>query len=152
MRGPQPAERTAQGKVASATQVAALAPQIGNTALPLTDAGWGNGFVVAPAFDEEHPEELSYRPFPIAPLLTATASADDPALVTMQHPDIVKTLDMLDQAGGMPPMRLRPPQQVAALMLSQQFKGEAVNIGVMADTAADGTALLSNRRVATTQR
>lgn len=152
VRGPQPAERTAQGKVASATQVAALAPQIGNTALPLTDAGWGNGFVVAPAFDEEHPEELSYRPFPIAPLLTATASADDPALVTMHHPDIVKTLDMLDQAGGMPPMRLRPPQQVAALMLSQQFKGEAVNIGVMADTAADGTALLSNRRVATTQR
>jgi hypothetical protein len=37
-------------------------------------------FVPAPAYDEEHPEELSYRPFPIAPFLTATASLDDPAL------------------------------------------------------------------------
>ena len=35
-------------------------------------------FVPATAFDEEHPEELSYRPFPIAPFLTATASGDDP--------------------------------------------------------------------------
>ena len=33
-------------------------------------------FVPAPAYDEEHPEELSYRPFPIAPLLTLTASVD----------------------------------------------------------------------------
>lgn len=157
LRGPQPAERLPsdpRSKVASATQVAALDPkfQIGDTALPLTDQGWSNGFVVAPAFDEEHPEELSYRPFPIAPLLTASASADDPALVSMQHPDIVKTLDMLDQAGTMPPMRLRPPQQVAALMLSQQFRGEAVNIAVMAEDTGAPQPSLSNRRVATSRR
>lgn len=154
MRGPQPAEREPQAKVASATQVAALDPKlsIGDTAIPLTDAGWGNGFIIAPAFDEEHPEELSYRPFPIAPLLTATASADDPALVSLQHPDIVRTLDMLDSAGSMPPMRLRPPMQVAELMLSQQFRGEAVNIAVMSDETAAPGATLSNRRVATTRR
>ena len=35
-------------------------------------------FVPAPAYDEEHPEELSYRPFPIAPFLTATASRRRP--------------------------------------------------------------------------
>ena len=29
------------------------------------------GWAPAPEFDEDHPEELSYRPFPIAPLLTA---------------------------------------------------------------------------------
>lgn len=146
LRGPQPAERSAQ--------VAALDPRIaiGDTAIPLTDAGWSNGFVIAPAFDEEHPEELSYRPFPIAPLLTATASADDPALVSLQHPDIVRTLDLLDSAGSMPPMRLRPPMQVAELMLSQQFKGEAVNIAVMSEEAAAPAAALSNRRVATTRR
>jgi hypothetical protein len=156
VRGPQPAERALPGpaaRVASATKVAALDPTIGigSTASPLTGSGWGNGFVVAPAFDEEHPEELSYRPFPIAPLLTATASADDPALVTMQHPDIVRTLEMLDSAGSMPPMRLRPAQQVAALMLSQQFKGEAVNLAAMND-AAMPAAMLSNRKVPTTVR
>ena len=54
-------------------------------------------FVPAPAYDEEHPEELSYRPFPIAPLLTLTASADDPALARMVHPDLAKTLEFIDQ-------------------------------------------------------
>src|SRR5262245_13328359 len=53
-------------------------------------------FVPAPAYDEEHPEELSYRPFPIAPFLTATASVDDPALARMIHPDLSKALEMLD--------------------------------------------------------
>ena len=56
-------------------------------------------FVPAPAYDEEHPEELSYRPFPIAPFLTATASVDDPALARIVHPDLGKTLEMLDQDG-----------------------------------------------------
>ena len=82
----------------------------------------------APAYDEEHPEELSYRPFPIAPFLTATASADDPALARMVHPDLAKTLEMLDQAGSAPPMRLRPGLQAAQLMWAQQFKGEAINL------------------------
>ncbi len=154
VRGPQPAPREPQAKVASATQLASLDTKlsIGSTAMPLTDQGWGNGFVLAPAFDEEHPEELSYRPFPIAPLLTASPSADDPALVTMQHPDIVRTLEMLDQAGSMPPMRLRPAQQVAALMLSQQFKGEAVNISAMSDGEPISPGPMSNRKVSTTTR
>ena len=93
-------------------------------------------FVPAPAYDEEHPEELSYRPFPIAPFLTATASADDPALARMVHPDLAKTLEMLDQAGSAPPMRLRPGPQPARLMWAQQFKGEAINLVSLLDPDA----------------
>ena len=76
----------------------------------------------APDWDEDHPEELSYRPFPISPYLTATASPDDPALARLHHPDVARTFDLLDQAGAMPPMRLRPGQQVAQLLWAQQFK------------------------------
>ena len=90
-------------------------------------------FVPAPAYDEEHPEELSYRPFPIAPFLTATACADDPALARMVHPDLNKTLEMLDQAVSVPPMRLRPGPQTAQLMWAQQFKGEAINLSSLID-------------------
>ena len=54
-------------------------PQTGGVAQPRATT-----FVPAPAYDEEHPEELSYRPFPIAPFLTATASVDDPALARMR--------------------------------------------------------------------
>jgi hypothetical protein len=85
-------------------------------------------FVAAPAFDEEHPDELAYRPFPIAPFLTASPSFDDPALAVMTHPDHQKTLDLLDAAGGMPPMRLRPTERGAVLMMAQTFQGTAINI------------------------
>jgi uncharacterized protein YcbK (DUF882 family) len=86
----------------------------------------GTNWAVAPPYDDEHPEELAYRPFPIAPYLTETPSPDDPALAHMQHPDVAKTLELLDQAGSMPPMRLRPGLQTVQLLWAQQFKGEAV--------------------------
>ena len=35
----------------------------------------GNGWAEAPEFDEDHPEELAYRPFPLAPIMTNPASA-----------------------------------------------------------------------------
>jgi uncharacterized protein YcbK (DUF882 family) len=107
-------------------------------------------FVPAPAYDEEHPEELSYRPFPIAPFLTTTSSADDPALARMVHPDLNKTLEMLDQAGSVPPMRLRPGSQAAQLMWAQQFKGEAIDLSSLIDLgSATASAKLADRKVQT---
>lgn len=82
-----------------------------------------------PEYDEDHPEELSYRPFPLAPLLTASASPDDPALAQMVHPDVGRTLDLIDDVGGILPMKLRPGRQVAQLMWAHEFRGEAVAIG-----------------------
>jgi uncharacterized protein YcbK (DUF882 family) len=89
--------------------------------------------VAAPEYDEEHPEELSYRPFPIAPLLTATASADDPALVQMVHPDLSKVLDLLDQQDSVPPMRLRPGVYEAEAMWAQQSKGVPVDLSLLSE-------------------
>jgi uncharacterized protein YcbK (DUF882 family) len=87
--------------------------------------------VSAPAYDEEHPDELSYRPFPIAPLLTASASADDPALVQMVHPDLSKVLELMDQPESVPPMRLRPGVYQAELMWAQQSKGVPVDLSLL---------------------
>ena len=77
----------------------------------------------SPDYDADHPEELSYRPFPIAPYLTRTASADDPALLTWQLPDSRRTLELLDVAGEMPPMYLRPTEQVVRTLWAQAFAG-----------------------------
>ena len=64
-------------------------------------------WISAPAFDDEHPEELFYRPFPIAPYITQTASVDDPALQQLTHPDIDKTLALLVADGAPdPPLQL----------------------------------------------
>jgi uncharacterized protein YcbK (DUF882 family) len=115
--------------------------------------GLGSGrqsFVPAPAYDEEHPEELSYRPFPIAPFLTATASADDPVLARMVPPDLAKVLEMLDQQGSAPPMRLRPGAQTAQIMWAQEFRGEAIDLATLIDLGASrGGQSAFGRRVLT---
>jgi uncharacterized protein YcbK (DUF882 family) len=113
-------------------------------------AGRKPTFVPAPAYDEEHPEELSYRPFPIAPFLTATASGDDPALARMVHPDFSRTLELLDQPGSALPMRLRPGLQAARHLWAQEFKGEAINLSALTDPETPpAPGRLANRRVRT---
>jgi uncharacterized protein YcbK (DUF882 family) len=133
------------------------ASAVSGTAPRLADgmaSGWSTGWVQAPAYDEEHPEELSYRPFPIAPLLTQTASADDAALARLVRPDVARTLELINQGDDVPPMRLRPGQQLAQLMWAQQFKGEAVNSTslIKGEPSPPATAGLSSRKVKTTQR
>jgi hypothetical protein len=103
--------------------------------------------VAAPAFDEEHPDELSYRPFPIAPLLTATASADDPGLAQMVHPDLSKVLELMEQQDSVPPMRLRPGVYQAELMWAQQSKGVPVDLSALEEPSAAARA--PSRKVAT---
>lgn len=120
----------------------------------LTDGsrfGWGNGWAAAPAYDEEHPEELSYRPFPLAPLLTASASLNDPIFSRLVHHDVAKTLDLVDQASSVPPLKLRPGQQAAQLMWAQQFKGEAVSATAL-DEISGGSGGLTSRKVKTSAR
>ncbi len=107
--------------------------------------------VAAPAYDEEHPEELSYRPFPIAPLLTVTASADDPALAVMVHPDLGKVLELMDQPDTVPPMRLRPGIYEAELMWAQQSKGVPVDLSLLSDAGGAARAPRPEGRKVATQ-
>ncbi len=135
------------------TQIAALDPtQVPSSAeaarATLTDAarpGWGNGWSSAPAFDEEHPEELSYRPFPIAPLLTPTASINEPALSRMVAPDVAKILAILDSPTAVPPMQFSPGEQTAGIMWAQQFQGKPVHLADF--TGTDGLAELPTKLI-----
>ncbi|MEQ1653175.1 MAG: DUF882 domain-containing protein [Hyphomicrobium sp.] len=140
----------------SGQQVASLEPQ--KNAASITDMspeGLGNGWVQAPEFDEDHPEELAYRPFPLAPLLTETASAHDPSLAgSLQHPDVAATLDVLDDVGAIAPMRFRPGQQVAQVIWAQQFQGKAVYLDALKEID-QGRLLpggIENRQVKTSAR
>jgi uncharacterized protein YcbK (DUF882 family) len=109
--------------------------------------------VAAPEFDEEHPDELSYRPFPVAPFLTVSASADDPVLTSLRHPDLSKVLDTLTQDNLAPPLRLRPGQATAPRLLwAQEFKGEAVNLDALADSDVVAQFTSPPRKIATDQR
>ncbi len=114
-------------------------------------------WAAATEFDDDHPEELVYRPFPLAPLLTASASADDPALAGLVvHPDMGKTFEMLDDEGRITPMRFRPGRQTAELMWSKEFRGQAVDLAeINAARAGQPTgvaAAVNNRLVKTSLR
>jgi uncharacterized protein YcbK (DUF882 family) len=161
-----PAPRLAAAAIAGSprlkwTQVASLEPDAlastGGSAGPVMSdidrPGWGNGWATAPAFDEEHPEELSYRPFPLAPLLTASASIDEPVLSKMTAPDVARILAVLDAPGIVPPMSFRPGQQTAEVMWAQQFQGEQVQLAdaTPADGSEDVPTKLIPRTVKTTQ-
>jgi uncharacterized protein YcbK (DUF882 family) len=114
----------------------------------------------APEYDEEHPEELSYRPFPILPLLTADAGHDHPLLKRLVHPDPARTLDLLDEAADLPSLQLRPGKQVIRAMWFQAFSGQAVALDVLFDARrasgqrtleAHGPITSRHRRIATAQ-
>jgi uncharacterized protein YcbK (DUF882 family) len=144
-----PAPAPAPQAVAPEAQVAALDVEKIDPAEPLSGA---NGrWAPAPEFDDDHPEELSYRPFPVAPLLTESASADDAALVKLVHPNLERTLDLLDDKQIVLPMRLRPGDQISEVLWAQQFQGRAVDFSAHERDPARATGLTS-RQVKTTAR
>ena len=128
-------------------------PRLAFASQTATDSmlGWSSGWAQSPAFDEDHPEEITYRPFPIAPFLTVSASIDDADLARLVHPDVARTIDMLDQTGSVPPMRLRPTAQLAQLMWAQKFAGDTARAMTQADgrAAASTTAGVAERLVRT---
>jgi hypothetical protein len=73
---------------------------------------WGSAWLQAPAYDEEHPDEDSYRPFPITPFLTDTASPDNRSFTT----------------GTAPP---EPLSRIANLLWDGQFDGEAAALAAV---------------------
>lgn len=141
-------------------QVAALdaagwaMPRAPATSPPVGRFGWGKTghelrWVSATEFDEEHDDELSYRPFPIAPLLTETA--DQPLLADFVKPDVARTLEMIDQPVSRLPLHFRPTPHVAALMWSQQFTGNAVGLDRLS-SASRQSAAIQPRPVQTSSR
>jgi uncharacterized protein YcbK (DUF882 family) len=138
VQGPRPAVRPQKGLAAAAlaenkqaipprtAQVASLDPSAG-TDTDMHPASLGNGWAQAPAFDDDHPDELDYRPFPLAPFLTDKPTARDQPLAEMQAPDVAATLEVLDDVGGVIPMKLRPGRQLAESISSDQFQGKAVH-------------------------
>lgn len=154
---PQPPQRSSR-PAAAPTRVAALDPAARPQSIgALTDAirdDWNTGWAPAPEFDEDHPEEMSYRPFPLGPLLTQSASINDPAFTELVHPDVARTLDLLDDGQVVLPMRLRPGHQVAETMWAQQFQGKAVNLSAIAEAqrAPAASTALASRSVRTTAK
>jgi uncharacterized protein YcbK (DUF882 family) len=110
----------------------APAPASGEHPFGGRSSDWRSGWMSAPEYDEDHPDELSYRPFALAPLLTETASFDDPALATMVHPDDTMIFELLDDEGTVLPMEFGADQIQTAMAWAQEFSGSAVHLETLA--------------------
>lgn len=142
---------TAPSSASRERQVASL----GSPSLPqstLTDAGrfdWA-GWISAPAYDDEHPEELSYRPFPITPYMTE--SAEQPVMGELVAHDVTHTLDVLDQFDAAPTLSFRPSASVAGLLWAQQFTGSAIRIDAMREPDSASQVALGSGAITASRR
>ena len=100
--------------------------------------GWG-AWVAAAAYDDEHPEELSYRPFAIGPYLTD--SATEPLMSELVSNDMSQSVEILDQPDAVPQMRFRPGVMSAGLLWSQQFTGPALGAHKVRPPETEGTVI-----------
>ncbi|MGE0765659.1 MAG: DUF882 domain-containing protein [Hyphomicrobiaceae bacterium] len=132
-------------------QVASLGP----TSVPpktLTDAGrfdWGGGgWIAAPAYDDEHPEELSYRPFAVAPYLTESPEHDLMSQFVAQ--DVARTLEVLDQPDAST-ASFQQASRGTMLRSAQQFTGSAIKLNTI-EQAGPPTALAFDRKAVMTSR
>ena len=94
-----------------------------------------SGWVSAPGYDDDHDSELSYRPFPLAGLIDAVPSMDNPILSKLSRPNIAAAHDSIGRDDGMG-MQFRPSLQVAELIWSDAFAGDDTAKGLYADAAA----------------
>lgn len=166
--GPKPAVRPQKALAAAAlaeagksksrvqptARVASLDPAAAASVSDMSPDALGDGWAEAPAFDEDHPEELAYRPFPLAPIMTDNVAKRDAPLVALQKPDVAATLEALDDDGAVAPMKFRPGKQLAEEMWAQQFQGKAVHTDALKelDTPVAAPTGIASRAVQTSAR
>ncbi len=151
---PIPAPPPAAAKPTPAPRVAAVDPSLRDGS-PLTDAGrfgWGPAasWLAAPAFDEEHPEELAYHPFPLAQFLTVHPG--EPVMAELKPHDVAKTVDLIEAHASVTPLLLRPPVQSVNLTAAQRFTGEAIGIDKLRAAQAPHAPAEPKTAVRTSQR
>lgn len=83
----------------------------------------------SPKVDDEHPDELNYRPFSLSPLMTDTPVSEDMKLAELSPPDYAETSVILADQRHYQSARFRPGLQYAHLRFANQFVGRAVDNG-----------------------
>lgn len=80
----------------------------------------------SPEVDDEHPDELNYRPFSLSPLMTDRPIADDVNLAKLSPPDYAETSVILQEGQTIESSQFRPGLQHAHLIYANQFVGSAI--------------------------
>ncbi len=129
-------ERSGIDRLAS-LDLSALAP--GGTARKGDKAAFAPAAVLrAPEFDDEHPDDLSYRPFSVLPLMTDASVADSTRLAGLVHPNHEKIDYYLAAPEPDAGLQFARQQGHERLSSARRFSGEAIRGVVAAEPAGPG--------------
>lgn len=81
----------------------------------------------APAYDDDHPDELNYYPIPILPFLTDTPVAEIDMTSTQEIVGLADSNALFGEARHMLVNEFEPGLQYAKLYWARDFRGTAVN-------------------------
>jgi uncharacterized protein YcbK (DUF882 family) len=81
----------------------------------------------APDYDEDHPDELDYQPFPVLPLMADTPVASMDMSGEEQEPNLQKVHMLFGEPREMLHSQFQPGLQYAQLYWAQKFQGTAIN-------------------------
>ena len=78
--------------------------------------------VHAPAFDEDHPEELLYRHYPVRPLLAETPTSRNIETAAFTAPIRDKVHELFGDMASVTPMQFRPTAEQVRLIWAKEFR------------------------------
>lgn len=93
----------------------------------------------APSFDDEHPDELSYQPFPVLPFMKDLTVSFDVDVMAFQEPDYTSTDSLYMEPVDMIPIQFRQGLQFAEMLWATRFKGSAV-VNILPEDKRNGIA------------
>lgn len=83
-----------------------------------------------PEYDEDHPDELDYQPFPVLPFMSDTPIASMDMTVGAGELELAKVHTMFTEPREMLNVQFQPGLQFAQMFWAQRFRGTAVNTAV----------------------
>jgi uncharacterized protein YcbK (DUF882 family) len=130
---------TASADLGIATEQPVKAVVVASTEIPaagkvapafMNKAGW----VSQPDYDEEHTDEMSYRPFPLAGLIEANPTTDNPVLSHLSKPDLAAAHQAIGDDEGLK-MHFRPNLHVAEMIWNDDQAGRNPDHSLYAETS-----------------
>lgn len=111
------------------------------------DSGYNLARVArAPDFDPEHPDELSYQPFSVLPLMTDATVAASTRLAGLVHPDQKRLGYLFNSSERSVRLEFEAVPLHDRLLSSRRFSGQAVRNLVSAEPAAGPGRPVPNRK------
>jgi uncharacterized protein YcbK (DUF882 family) len=83
-----------------------------------------------PDYDDDHPDELDYQPFPVLPLMSDTPIASMDMTTGSSELELAKVHMMFTEPREMLNTQFQPGLQYAQMFWAQRFRGTAINSAV----------------------